>query len=91
MPPLFMAVTVETDKRDRYGREVGKMLVKSVYANLMQIERGKAWWYRTYKKGQLASDRLLYEAAETSAMAKKMGLWADAKPMPPWEFRRKSK
>ena len=51
-------------------------------------EHGIAWWYRAYKKDQSANDRRLYEAAETSAKAKKVGLWADAKPVPPWKFRR---
>ena len=84
-------VSVETDKKDRYGRNLGKVLVNGKDANLMQIERGFAWWYRAYKKDQSASDRLLYEAAEASAKAKKVGLWADAKAVPPWEFRRLGK
>ena len=82
-------VTVETDKKDRYGRNLGKVLIDGKDANLMQIERGMAWWYRAYKKDQSASDRRLYEAAEATAKAKKAGLWADAKPVAPWEFRRR--
>ena len=81
-------VTVETDKKDRYGRNLGKVLIDGKDANLMQIEHGMAWWYRAYQKDQSANDRRLYETAETSAKAKKVGLWADAKPVPPWEFRR---
>ena len=52
---------------------------------------GMAWWYRAYKKDQSASDKLLYEAAEAIAKAKRLGLWADTKAVPPWKFRRKSK
>ena len=81
-------VSVETDKKDRYGRNLGKVLVNGKDANLMQIEHGMAWWYRAYKKDQPANDRRLYEAAEATAKAKKVGLWVDAKPVPPWEFRR---
>jgi len=33
------------------------------------------------------SDRRAYEAAETEARASKRGLWKDANPTPPWEFR----
>ena len=84
-------VTVETDKKDRYGRNLGKVLIDGKDANLMQIERGFAWWYRAYKKDQSASDRRLYEAAEASAKAKKLGLWADTKAVPPWLFRRGEK
>ena len=84
-------VTVDTNKKDRYGRELGKVLVNGKDANLMQIEHGMAWWYRAYQKDQSANDRRLYEAAEASAKTKKVGLWADAKPVPPWEFRRQKK
>ena len=84
-------VTVETDKKDRYGRNLGKVLIDGKDANLMQIEHGMAWWYRAYKKDQSASDRVLYEAAEATAKAKKVGLWADKKAVPPWLFRRGEK
>lgn len=33
-------VMVDTDKKDRYGREVGKILVNGVDANLVQVTRG---------------------------------------------------
>jgi endonuclease YncB( thermonuclease family) len=82
-------VNVETDKRDRYGRQVGKMLVNGQDVNLVQVERGMAWFYRQYQREQLSNDRRLYEAAEDSAKADKRGLWRDADPMPPWEFRHK--
>ena len=36
------AVTVETNKRDKYRREVGKVLVGGVDANLEQVKRGMA-------------------------------------------------
>ncbi len=81
-------VTVETDKRDKYGRQVGKVLVNGQDVNLVQVERGMAWFYRQYQREQSPNDRRLYEAAEDSAKADKRGLWRDAAdPMPPWEFR----
>lgn len=40
------AVTVETNKLDRYGREVGRMLVDGVDANLVQVQRVFAWRYK---------------------------------------------
>jgi endonuclease YncB( thermonuclease family) len=36
------AVTVETNKRDKYRREVGKVLVDGTDANLEQVKRGMA-------------------------------------------------
>ena len=80
-------VNVETDKQDRYGRQVGKVLVNGQDVNLVQVERGMAWFYRQYQREQSPNDRRLYEAAEDAARADKRGLWRDAEPLPPWEFR----
>lgn len=81
-------VAVETNKRDRYGREIGKVLVAGRDVNLVQIERGMAWWYRAYKKEQSDNDQKLYESTETSAETDKKGLWADRAPQAPWDFRK---
>lgn len=80
-------VEVEIVKRDRYGREVGKILVNGKDVNLMQVERGMAWFYRQYQREQSENDRVLYDAAEAAAKADRRGLWRDPNPMPPWEFR----
>lgn len=80
-------VNVETGKRDRYGRLVGKVLVNTQDVNLVQVERGMAWFYRQYQREQSPNDRKLYEAAEDAAKAGKRGLWRDVDPVPPWEFR----
>lgn len=80
-------VTVETDKRDKYGRQIGKVLVNGQDVNLVQVERGMAWFYRKYQREQSSNDQRLYEAAEDAARADKRGLWRDAEPVPPWEFR----
>lgn len=80
-------VNVETDKRDRYRREIGKVLVNGRDVNLVQVERGMAWFYRQYQREQSPNDRKLYEAAEDAAKAGRRGLWRDTDPVPPWEFR----
>jgi endonuclease YncB( thermonuclease family) len=80
-------VNVETEKRDRYGRQIGKVLVNGQDVNLVQVERGMAWFYRQYQREQSPKDRKLYEAAEDAAKAGRRGLWRDTDPVPPWEFR----
>ena len=80
-------VNVETSKRDRYGRQIGKVLVNGQDVNLVQVERGMAWFYRQYQREQSPNDRRLYEAAEVAAKAEKRGLWHDSDPVAPWEFR----
>lgn len=80
-------VVVEWDKQDRYGRTVGKILVSGKDANLEQVRAGMAWWYEKYRKEQSVSDQRIYEQAEQQARAQRVGLWRDANPTPPWEFR----
>jgi endonuclease YncB( thermonuclease family) len=84
-------VDVETSKRDRYGRQIGKVLVNGRDVNLVQVERGIAWFYRQYQREQSPNDRRLYEAAEDAARADKRGLWRDADPVPPWDWRKRQK
>ncbi len=80
-------VTVEWTKRDRYQRIIGVVLVNGVDSNLEQVKAGMAWWYRQYAKEQTAQQRTAYEVAENQAKAGRVGLWADANPVAPWEFR----
>jgi endonuclease YncB( thermonuclease family) len=81
-------VAVDWQKRDRFGRIVGKVLLDGVDVNLLQIKRGFAWHYKEYQRDQTPEDRILYGEAEITARAAAAGLWADAAPVPPWEFRR---
>ena len=85
------SVAVEWDKVDRYGRKVGKVLLAGLDSNLVQIKRGLAWHYKKYEREQSPADRQSYAAAEAEARAAKLGLWRDAEPTPPWEFRRKGR
>ena len=92
------AVRVEWDKRDRYGRIVGKVRVQpsdcptcpmTLDAGQAQLASGMAWWYRKYAKDQSPKDRGRYEFEEQEARARRVGLWGDADPVPPWEWRRR--
>ena len=93
------AVDVLWDKRDRYQRIVGKVMVadpncrttpcpKTLDAGLAQITVGLAWWYRKYAREQSVEDAQRYEFAEREARAKHAGLWADGQPIPPWDWRK---
>ena len=84
-------VTVEYNKKDKYGRTVGKILVDGVDANLEQIKAGMAWHYKKYQNEQAPDDRSLYVQAEEKARAGKLGLWIDTEPTPPWDFRKMEK
>lgn len=80
-------VTVEGRKTDRYGRLVGKVIVSGTDANLMQLRAGMAWHYKQYEKEQTPADRQLYAQTERAAQDQRLGLWRDANPQPPWDFR----
>lgn len=91
-------VRVEWDKRDRYGRSVGKIWVQSpdcprcgltLDAGRAQLAAGMAWWYRKYAAEQSPADRTAYEFEENEARVRRVGLWRDQDPIPPWEWRRK--
>ena len=60
----------------------------STDVSLEQLRAGLAWWYREYAKEQSAEDRASYAAAEEEARTRRIGLWKDPKPVPPWEWRR---
>ena len=90
-------VAVDWTKRDRYGRIVGKVMVqpsdcptcpKTLDAGQAQLSVGMAWWYRKYAKEQPPEDRGRYEFEEQEAKARRVGLWQDPDPVPPWEWRR---
>lgn len=80
-------VAVESNKLDRYGRVIGKVLVNGQDVNLEQVRRGCGWHYKKYQNEQILDDRLSYNAAEESARASRVGLWTDNAPVPPWEWR----
>lgn len=80
-------VVVSAHKTDRYGRKVGVVRVDDIDANLVQITYGMAWHYKAYVAEQSTVDRSRYAAAEESARAQRIGLWADPKPIPPWDWR----
>lgn len=80
-------VKVETEKQDRYGRTVGKVLVDGRDANLAMVVAGLAWHYKRYEGEQSATDRLLYAAAEQEAREARRGLWHDQVVTAPWDHR----
>jgi len=80
-------VTVEWDKLDRYGRTVGKVLANGRDANLEQIKAGMAWWYEKYRKEQSSADQQTYQVEEQHARSQRIGLWREANPVAPWDWR----
>lgn len=82
-------VNIEWSKRDRYSRIVGKVLLNGDDVCLAQVRAGMAWHYKYYQGEQSPKDRQLYNEAEDVAKSARIGLWVDANPTPPWDFRRR--
>jgi endonuclease YncB( thermonuclease family) len=82
---------VRCNKRDRYGRDVCSVYVGMRDVGLEQVRGGYAWWYRDYAREQTPADRQVYEAAEQEARGARRGLWRDAAPTAPWDWRRKGR
>lgn len=74
-----------TQDVDRYGRAVAIVTCSGVEANRWQVEHGMAWIYTKYNKD--ASLPYL----ENTARTERRGLWSEAEPLAPWEFRMKKK
>ncbi len=84
-------VIVEFQKKDKYGRTVGKVLFNGTDICLEQIKLGMAWHYKQYESEQPKEDREIYAQAELSARTQAIGLWKDKNLTPPWEFRKQNK
>jgi micrococcal nuclease len=85
---LGKKVTVKIMDIDRYKRSVAVVYLNSRDINREIVKEGYAWAYREYLKGPYASE---YIEAENEARSKHLGLWQQANPMPPWEFRKRQK
>ena len=72
---------------DRHGRRVGEVIVEDGWVlNEELVHAGLAWYYRVHP---VRNDRL--QKLEQYAFSKKLGLWVEKDPLPPWEFRRESR
>lgn len=79
-------VILDVKDIDRYGRVVAYVWLGKQNINLEQVKRGYAWAYTEYLDRPYASE--FYEA-EKHARKQKLGLWEQANPTPPWEWRKK--
>lgn len=75
-------VTLELHGRDRNGRRIGRVSVDGRDVGVDLLRAGFAWHYRRYNCDP-ALARL-----EAAARRARRGLWADKKPIPPWQWRR---
>jgi micrococcal nuclease len=70
---------------DRYGRPIVEIDVDGHSVNAAMVRHGYAWVYRQYSS--TPELRVLEDEARKAGR----GLWADAHPIPPWDWRRDHK
>jgi micrococcal nuclease len=82
-------VTVEPMDTDRYGRIVALVGSEGRLVNRELVRRGMAWVYPRFCTAQpLCRD---FKKLEQAARARKIGLWRDDRPVPPWIWKRGKK
>lgn len=78
------SVTVSYTQTDRYGRIIGHVFTTNgTDASRFMVQSGAAWVYERYNVDESLP------ALQREAQEQKRGLWADANPVPPWEWRYK--
>jgi micrococcal nuclease len=87
--PIGAAITLRPVEQDRYGRLVAEVYHGSRSANLAMVQSGQAVIYPQYFANCRAT-QTQYRQAQAQAQQKKLGLWAQAKPVMPWETRQTS-
>jgi len=70
------------------GYVEAKIISDGIDIGSQMVRDGVAWYDRSTDFGLTDADRLLYARCEQAAREEKRGLWSDAKPVSPWEFRR---
>ena len=77
-------VTAEIVDIDQYKRAVAVVRYEGRDINREMVTEGLAWAYRQYLQGPYESE---YIDSESRARSRRVGLWRESNPQPPWEFR----
>lgn len=81
---LGKSVSVEIIEKDRDNRMVGVVtLSDGRNLNHILVAQGMAWWYK-----DCAPKSWRLKKLEEEARKAKLGLWSQANPVPPWDYRK---
>jgi endonuclease YncB( thermonuclease family) len=78
---LARTVTVKPTGTDKYGRTLAVVWIDDRNINLEMVAEGWAWHFKKYSQDTALA------AAENNARTQRRGLWADANPESPWDWR----
>lgn len=83
--PVGSTVQLRVITRDRYKRTIAEVYSNGHLINLALVREGQAFVHPDYIH---QCDRSPYLAAEATAKREQLGVWNQATPVQPWEFRR---
>lgn len=75
-------VQVVDQGKDRYGRWIGRVSVGGKDVNRQMVASGNAWHYSAYSQDAALA------GLQAQAQAQRLGLWAQADPVAPWDYRK---
>lgn len=76
-------VTVIEKGKDKFDRLIADIVLEDgTDLNKLLVAKGLAWW-----SDKFAPNDADLKTLHANAKSKKLGLWASAKPIPPWIFR----
>jgi endonuclease YncB( thermonuclease family) len=81
---LRKQVRVVTVATDDYGRKVGRVSLGNLDVNRYMVQRGLAWVYTRYRRD------LELVVLQQEARRDRRGVWSQAKPVPPWVWRKQA-
>jgi micrococcal nuclease len=68
---------------DRYGRLIADVILPDgKILNEELLKAGLAWWFRKYSRDERLAQ------LESAAKEARYGIWADASPIAPWDYRK---
>lgn len=77
---LNKSIQLKAHNKDLYGRMIGEVYLNGLNLNQYLVQMGHCWVY-------MSKDENLIDL-EHQARSLKVGLWAEEKPVPPWEYRK---
>ena len=80
---LNKKVKLVTHGKDKYGRTIADIYVNGIYVNEAEVKAGLCWIYRKYSSNK-------FYQLEQESKQKRIGLWIQYKPYPPYLFRNKN-
>jgi endonuclease YncB( thermonuclease family) len=87
---LHRSVTVEYSGLGQNSYLLGKVFLREADICAQMLRDGVAWFDGGGGGGRLSeADRQVYAECEKAARAERRGLWQDADPVAPWEFKQR--